>query len=74
MCATPSGRLSLRPHTARLRRSRHEDLSSAERLGAFSLASYANSDQIAWPKTALAAARAGVPKGRYLEAREALAR
>jgi hypothetical protein len=51
-----------------------DDLLTAERLVAFSLASYANSDQLAWPKTALGAARAGLPKSRYLEARAALAR
>ena len=51
-----------------------DDLSTPERLVAFSLASFANADQIAWPKTPLAAARAGLPKGRYLEARDALAR
>jgi hypothetical protein len=51
-----------------------EDLSTAERLVAFSLASFANSDQIAWPSTALAAARARLATGRYLQARAVLAR
>jgi hypothetical protein len=49
------------------------DLSTPERLAALSLASYANPDHVAWPKTPLAAARAGLPKGVYVEARGALA-
>ena len=51
-----------------------DDLSTAERLVAFSLASFANSDHLAWPGTPVAAARAGLPKSRYVEARDALAR
>lgn len=49
-----------------------EDASIGERLAAFSLASFANREQHAWPGTRLAAARAGLSKSQYLAAREAL--
>jgi hypothetical protein len=42
------------------------EVSIGERLVAFSLASYANSDQQAWPKNEVAAARAGL--GRSVQA------
>ena len=48
------------------------EVSTGERLVAFSLASYANSDQQAWPSTEVAAARAGLARSRYLAARGAL--
>ena len=51
-----------------------DDLSTPERLVAFSLASFSNTDQLAWPGTSVAAARAGLAKGRYVEARDALVR
>jgi hypothetical protein len=44
-----------------------------ERLVALSLASYANSDQQAWPSTEVAAARVGLARSRYLAARGSLA-
>jgi hypothetical protein len=47
-------------------------LGSGERLVAFSLASFANREHRAWPGTAAAAARAGLGKSRYLEARDLL--
>jgi hypothetical protein len=48
------------------------EVSTGERLVAFSLASYANSDQQAWPSDEVAAARAGLARSRYLAARRAL--
>ncbi len=51
-----------------------EDLSTPERLVAFSLASYANPEQHAWPGHNLAAARAGLSRSSYLEARVRLDR
>jgi hypothetical protein len=48
------------------------ELSAGERLVAWSLASFANREQLAWPGTAAAAARAGLGRSRYLEAREQL--
>jgi hypothetical protein len=50
-----------------------QEVSTGERLVAFSLASYANSDQQAWPSDEVAAARAGLARSRYLAARHALA-
>jgi hypothetical protein len=50
------------------------DLSCGERLVAFSLASFANREHRAWPGTTIAAARAGLGKSRYLEARDLLIR
>jgi hypothetical protein len=47
-----------------------EDLSAGERLVAFSLASFANREQRAWPGTPVAAARAGLSRSQYLAARE----
>lgn len=46
-----------------------QDLSASERLVAFSLASFANSDQLAWPGTSVAAARAGLGRSAFLAAR-----
>lgn len=51
-----------------------DDLSAGERLVALSLASFANRDQLAWPGIPAAAARAGLGRSRYLEAREQLVR
>jgi hypothetical protein len=51
-----------------------QDLSTGERLVAFSLASFANREQLAFAGTTAAAARAGLGKSRYLEAREQLVR
>jgi hypothetical protein len=48
------------------------DLSMGERLVALSLASFANRDERAFPGNAAAAARAGLGRSRYLEAREQL--
>ena len=48
------------------------DLSAGERLAALSLASFANSEQRAWPGNPAAAARAGLCRSRYLQAREQL--
>lgn len=48
------------------------DLSGGERLVAFSLASFADRDNRARPGNAAAAARAGLGKSRYLQARERL--
>jgi hypothetical protein len=45
------------------------DVSPSERLVAFSLASYANRDAIAYPGNPAAAARAGLSRSRYLHAR-----
>ena len=49
------------------------EVSTGERLVVFSLASYANSDQQAWPSDEVAAARAGLARSRYLAARRSLA-
>ncbi len=51
-----------------------EDLCTAERLVAFSLASYANPEQHAWPGDDTAAARAGLSRSAYLAARARLLR
>jgi len=48
------------------------DLSAGERLAALSLASFANSEQRAWPGNRAAATRAGLCRSRYLQAREQL--
>lgn len=45
------------------------DLSAGERLAALSLASFANGEQRAWPGNPAAAARAGLGRSRYLQAR-----
>lgn len=50
---------------------RHE-LAAGERLVAWSLASFANREQLAWPGIPAAAARAGLSRSRYLEVREQL--
>jgi hypothetical protein len=50
------------------------DVSPSERLVAFSLASYANRDGIAYPGNPAAAARAGLSRSRYLHARDQLQR
>ncbi len=50
------------------------DLSAGERLVAFSLASFADRENRAWPGARAAAARAGLRRSRYLEAREQLVR
>ncbi len=49
-----------------------EDLSGGERLVAFSLASFADRDNRARPGTPAAAARAGLARSRFLEARDRL--
>ncbi len=49
-----------------------DDLSTGERLVAWSLASFANREQLAWPGIPVAAARAGLSRSRYLDAREQL--
>jgi len=49
-----------------------EDLTVGERLAAFSLASFANREQRAWPGTRLAAARAGLSRSQYLVSRSGL--
>lgn len=49
-----------------------EDLSTSERLVAFSLAGFANSEHLAWPGTPVAAARAGLGRSAYLAARDRL--
>ena len=51
-----------------------EGLSAGERLVAFSLASFANHENRAWPGAPTAAARAGLTRSRYLQAREQLVR
>ncbi len=51
-----------------------EGVSGGERLAAFSLASFANREGRAWPGTPAAAARAGLSRARFLEAREQLVR
>jgi hypothetical protein len=50
------------------------ELSAGEGLVAWSLASFANREQLAWPGIVAAAARAGLSRSRYLEARELLVR
>jgi hypothetical protein len=50
------------------------DLASGERLVAFSLASFADRDNRAWPGTPAAAARAGLSRSRYLQTRDGLVR
>jgi hypothetical protein len=50
------------------------DLSAGERLVAWSLASFANRDQRAWPGIPVASARAGLSRSRYLELRDQLVR
>ena len=45
------------------------DISPAERLVAFSLASFANRDQLAWPSNPVAIGRAGLSRSQYLHAR-----
>jgi hypothetical protein len=49
-----------------------DDLAAGERLVALSLASYADRENRAWPGAPAAAARAGLRRSRYLEARERL--
>jgi hypothetical protein len=51
-----------------------DSVTGGERLVAFALASFANRDQLAWPGTPLAAARAGLARSRYLDARRQLCR
>jgi DnaA N-terminal domain len=51
-----------------------EDLSAGERLVAFSLASFADRENRAWPGALAAAARAGLSRSRYLQARDQLVR
>ena len=50
------------------------DLAAEERLVALSLASFANREQRAWPGNPAAAARSGLGRSRYLEARDQLVR
>ena len=50
------------------------DLSVGERLVAFSLASFANHENRAWPGAPAATARAGLSRSRYLQARDQLVR
>jgi hypothetical protein len=66
-------------HTAIAAALARADLSTGERLAALSLASFANSEQRAasseqraWPGNPAAAARAGLCRSRYLQAREQL--
>ena len=59
-------------HTAVAAVLARDDLSIGERLAALSLASFANREHRAWPGNAAAAARAGLSRSRYLEAREQL--
>jgi hypothetical protein len=61
-------------HTAIAAAVAREDLSSGERLAAFALASFANKRHQAWPGTVPAAARAGLSRGQYLDARSRLVR
>ena len=68
--ALGEGRLSYAAIAAVLARS---DLSAGERLAAFSLASYANQEELAWPGTSVAAVRAGMSASAFLEARDRLA-
>ena len=48
------------------------DLASGERLVALALASFADRENRAWPGAPAAAARAGLRRSRYQEAREEL--
>ena len=50
------------------------DLSGGERLVALSLASFADRENRAWPGAPTGAARAGLGRSRYQEAREQLVR
>jgi hypothetical protein len=50
------------------------DLSAGERLVAWSLASFANREQRAWPGIPAATTRAGLSRSRYLELRDRLVR
>jgi hypothetical protein len=59
-------------HTAIAAVLARDDLSIGERLAALSLASFANREHRAWPGNPAAAARAGLSRSRYLEAREQL--
>ena len=49
-----------------------DDLAGGERLVAFSLASFAERDDCAWPGASIAAARAGLSRSRYLVVRDRL--
>jgi hypothetical protein len=49
-----------------------DDVAGGERLVAFALASFANREQLAWPGMEAAAARAGLGRSRYLQARSQL--
>jgi hypothetical protein len=51
-----------------------DDLSAGERLVAWSLASFANRDQRAWPGIPAASAGGGLSRSRYLELRDQLVR
>jgi hypothetical protein len=51
-----------------------KDVSTGERLAAFSLASFANREHRAWPATRVAAVRAGLSRNQYLAARDGLQR
>jgi hypothetical protein len=51
-----------------------DGLSVGERLVAFSLASFADRENRAWPGAPAAAARAGLSRGHYLQARDQLVR
>ena len=51
-----------------------EGLSAGERLVAFSLASFADRENRAWPGAPAATARAGLSRSRYLQARDQLVR
>ena len=51
-----------------------DDLSAGERLVAWSLASFANREELSWPGNAAGAARAALERSRYLDAREQLVR
>ncbi len=48
------------------------EISPAERLVAFSLASFANRDQLAWPSNPVAIGRASLSRSQYLHARDRL--
>jgi hypothetical protein len=50
------------------------DLSAGERMVAWSLATFADRDQLAWPGIPAAAARAGLSRSRYPELRDPLVR
>ena len=51
-----------------------DDLGCGDRLAAFSLASFAGREHRTWPGAAAAAARAGLSRSRYLQARDRLVR